>query len=119
MSDKILITIRKSNIAPRFDLTTEVLITTLGDEGNVEDEKTVVLPSASPEELCHLVLAEKVGTIICNGIEEEYYQYLNWKKVNVLDSVMGPWTRALEKYRRGKLTSGSILFEFQEGGKDA
>jgi hypothetical protein len=114
MPTKVLITIQDNYLAPRFDLTTEVLIATVGDNGNVENEKTVVLPHASPEDLCHLILAEGVGTVICNGIEEEFYEYLMWKKTEVLDSVIGPCARALEIYSQGKLKPGMILAKPQE-----
>ncbi len=114
MSGKILITIRERHIAPRFDLTTEVLVATIGEKGDIKNQKTIVLPNASPEDLCHLILAEGVGTVVCDGIEEEYYQYLTWKKVEVLDSVIGPWPRALERYRQGNLKPGTILFKPQE-----
>ncbi|NIO27726.1 MAG: dinitrogenase iron-molybdenum cofactor biosynthesis protein [Candidatus Latescibacteria bacterium] len=114
MAHKVLITIQENHIAPRFDLTTEVVMATLGDGGDMENQRTVVLPHASPEDLCHLILSEGVGTVICNGIEEEYYQYLTWKKIAVMDFVMGPWARALEQHQRGELQPGAILFESQE-----
>jgi hypothetical protein len=31
--------------------------------------------------------------------------------VRVLDSVMGPWERALERFRAGQLEAGAILFD--------
>ena len=79
------------------------------DTGEVRNRKTVVLPQASVEDLCHLVLSEEVTDLICGGIEEEYYQYLNWKKVRVFDSVMGPYEEALEEFRQGRLEPETIL----------
>jgi len=110
MANKILITIHENDVAPRFDLAMEVIIAALSGEGNLRDQKTMVLPHASPEDLCHLILAEGVGVVVCGGIEEEYYQYLIWKKVEVLDSTMGPWARVLEKLEQGTLAKGSNLF---------
>jgi predicted Fe-Mo cluster-binding NifX family protein len=114
MSNKVLITIEGDHIAPRFDLTTEVLIATMSARGHREAERTVVLPHASPEDLCHLILSKGIETLICNGIEDEYYQYLKWKKVEVYDSVIGPWSQALIQYRRGKLKPQTIFFDPKE-----
>ncbi len=110
MGTKVLICLYGNDIAPRFDLTTEVLIVTLGTEGTIGEERTLVLPQASPEKLCHMILTEEVKIVICGGIEEEYYQYLTWKRVKVIDSVIGPGDQALERLARGGLQSGDILW---------
>jgi predicted Fe-Mo cluster-binding NifX family protein len=109
MNEKLLITIWREQVAPRFDLTSEVLVATVDATGEVVHCKTVVLPSVSAEDLCHLILTEGITTVICGGIEEEYFQYLTWKKVRVIDSVIGPYDRALEFARGGKLEPGAIL----------
>ena len=108
---KVLLTLYEHDISPRFDLTTEVLIIDLDREGAVITERTIVLPHASAEELCHLILLEGVTAVICGGIEEQFYQYLTWKKINVMDSVMGPWSKALSLFRQGELKSGAFLFD--------
>jgi predicted Fe-Mo cluster-binding NifX family protein len=108
---KVLLTLYEHDISPRFDLTTEVLIIDLDREGAVITERTIVLPHASAEELCHLILMEGVAAVICGGIEEQFYQYLTWKKINVMDSVMGPWSKALSLFRQGELKSGAVLFD--------
>ncbi len=111
MTQKILITITENEVAPRFDQTTEVLISNLGEGGAIEGSKTVVLAHESAEELCQLILTEGIDAVICGGIEEEFFDYLTWKKVRVLDSVLGPWEDALESFGAGKLQAGSILFD--------
>jgi len=108
---KVLVTIWKTDVAPRFDLAAEVLIVDIDADGNATDKKTLVLPTVSAEELCHLVLTENIHTVICGGIEQEYYDYLNWKKVRVLDSVIGPYERALELVGKNRLEDGAILFK--------
>ncbi len=112
---KVLITLSENDVAPRFDLTTEVLITTLGADGADEGDKTMVLAHASPEDLCQLILNEGIHVVICGGIEEEFFEYLTWKKVQVLDSVMGPWERARERVEQGDLKAGAILFDRPKG----
>lgn len=106
---KVLIPIYKNEIAPRFDLALEALIVTFGDDGSSIEEKVVVLPHASAEEMCNLILTEKVDTVICGGIEEEYYQYLLWKKIKVFDFVIGPYEIALKRLRENNLKHGEIL----------
>lgn len=114
VGEKLLITLRENDVAPRFDLTTEILLYRGGAFGQSGGQKTLVLPRASAEELCHLILAEEVQTVICGAIEEEYYQYLIWKKITVIDSVMGPWEKALENYMKGDLRPGDILHPIPE-----
>ncbi len=108
---KVLIPLFGDDVAPRFDLVNEALIVILGPDGEVRDHRTVLLARASAEDLCHLILTDGVEVVICGGIEEEYAQYLSWKKARVVDSVMGPWNRVLDRYRQGRLKSGDVLFE--------
>jgi len=96
MEKKLLIPLFEDQIAPRFDLATEVSIVTIGSDDHIIEKRTVVLPRASAEDLCHLILMEKIDTVICGGIEDEYYQFLKWKKVSVLDSVMGSCDEAIK-----------------------
>lgn len=111
MARKVLITLSENDVAPRFDLATEVVISIIGEDRSVEQNRTIVLAHASAEDLCQLILKEGIHVVICGGIEEEFFDYLTWKKVNVVDSVMGPWERALERFREGALKPGSILFD--------
>lgn len=96
-------------VAPRFDLSTEIMILSLTSQGDGYEEKMLLLHHPSAEDLCHLVLTEGVKTVICGGIEEEYYHYLTWKKIKVIDSIIGFWKVALETFRSETLTSGTIL----------
>ncbi len=106
---KALIPLHGNDVAPRFDLATEVLIAT-GNKGETEwDEHIVVLPQSSAEQLCHLVVTEGVEAVICNGIEDEHFQYLTWKRVTVYDSVIGPWKQALAMLFTDNLQSGKII----------
>jgi len=107
---KVLVTIWKNDVAPRFDLASEVLIAFLDDEGNISSKKTLVLPTVSADELCHLIISENIDEVICGGIENEYFEYLNWKKIKVIDSVIGPYEKALELAGRGELKEGVVFF---------
>jgi predicted Fe-Mo cluster-binding NifX family protein len=109
MAIKVLICLYGNEVNPRFDLATEVLIAFIGADGNVQEERVVVLPQASAEMLCHMILTESIQVVICGGIEEEYYQYLTWKRVNVLDSVVGDSREALARLAEGRLHGGDIL----------
>jgi len=113
MPEKILIPLHGNDVAPRFDLATEVLVTVRDKNIAHGEEKIIVLSRASAEKLCHLILTEEVDVVICSGIEEEYYQYLTWKKVRVIDSVIGSWESVLKHFYEGMLRAGDILFDKQ------
>ncbi len=108
-SKKILIPLYESDVAPRFDLATEVLIVTGIGRAGSGDRRTMVLPRASADQLCHLIITEGVQTVICSGIEDDYYQYLIWKRIEVIDSVVGSSKAALGRYVEGALKPGEIL----------
>ncbi|NER07108.1 MAG: dinitrogenase iron-molybdenum cofactor biosynthesis protein, partial [Okeania sp. SIO3C4] len=80
MEKKILIPLYGNDVAPRFDLAGEVMIAGSGEEEAGREERIVVMSRASADNLCHMVLTEKAGEVICGGIEEEHYQYLKWKR---------------------------------------
>jgi predicted Fe-Mo cluster-binding NifX family protein len=113
---RILLAIDDERVAARFDRTTEVVVATVRASGELEKERTVVLPRAAPDELCHLVITEGVDVVVCDGIEEEYFDYLTWKRVRVIDSVMGPWREALHRACRGRLAP---LTNLDRGGEGA
>jgi predicted Fe-Mo cluster-binding NifX family protein len=114
MPKKVLVCLHGNEVTPRFDLATEVLIASIGENGNVEGQRVVVLPQASAEKLCHMILTEDVQVVICGGIEEEYYQYLIWKRVTVLDSVVGDAMKALARMAEGRLQAGDVLVERED-----
>mgnify|MGYP001821503401 CR=1 FL=1 len=113
---KVLVTLHENDVAPRFDLATEVFISAVGQHHSDAQGKTLVLGHPSAEELCQLILDESIEVLICGGIEREFYDYLSWKQVAVVDSVSGPWERALDAYRRGTLKPGDILHTRPGGG---
>ena len=106
---KILITTRGDFVSPRFDLTPEVLIATCYDRQLLEDPRTIILSDISAEIICDLALVEKVTTVICGGIEELHYQFLTWKKITVIDAVVGPHADVLQLVMNNNLKPGSIL----------
>jgi predicted Fe-Mo cluster-binding NifX family protein len=108
---KILIPLSGDDVAPRFDLAHEAFIATIKPDGEIVEERTIILSAASAESLCHLILTEKVETVVCCGIDDEYYQYLTWKKVKVLDSVIGSYVKILNKVKDGTIRSGDILLD--------
>jgi len=109
MTTKALICLYENEVCPRFDLTREVLIASIDKDASVRAEKEVVLPHASLEMLCQMILTEGIQVVICGGIEEEYYQYLKWKNVKVLDSVIGDCQTVLHRLAQGRLKPGDIL----------
>ena len=107
---KILITIIGEDVAPRFDLTTEVLVANAENGQLYGKTRTLLLPRPSTEELCSLILKENVTVVVCGGIEEEHYNYLQWKKITVIDGIIGPYGPAMKLCLTGDLKAGTILF---------
>lgn len=108
---RILIPITGDDIAPRFDQALEVLITEMNEGGGPGPEKTIILNRASGEALCNLILTQNISVVVCCGIEEEHYEYLKWKGVEVFDSVAGPYSAALRRLADGRLCCGDVLLE--------
>jgi predicted Fe-Mo cluster-binding NifX family protein len=111
MINKIIIPISGNEISPRFDQATEVIIFYLEKNETKPEEKIIVLPQASADKLCHMILTEGIKTLICCGIEDEFYQYLNWKKIKIIENVAGPYKKAVELFLEGKLNNGDILMK--------
>jgi hypothetical protein len=107
-ASRVLIVLYEDDVAPRFDLAMGVLIAEVSSDGAILDQRTLVLPQASAEDLCRLILTEQISTLICGGIEQEYYDYLVWKHVAVIDSVIGPYEWALRKWLDHDLVPGEI-----------
>jgi predicted Fe-Mo cluster-binding NifX family protein len=111
---KILITVTGDDVAPRFDLTTEVLVANAENGQLYGKTRNLLLPRPSTEELCGLILKEHVTVVVCGGIEEEHYNYLQWKKIDVIDGIIGPSAVALKLSLTGNLKTGTILFDLEE-----
>ncbi|MGV1100696.1 NifB/NifX family molybdenum-iron cluster-binding protein [Thiovibrio sp. JS02] len=114
---KILVTLRNSDVAPRFDLSTEVLIATASHGELAGEPRTVLLPGPSSDELCSLIIKENISLVICGGIEEAHFQYLGWKKIEVIDRVIGPADKALLHAVTGKLRPGAVIRP-ETGGRE-
>ena len=115
MNRKVLIPLLDEDVAPRFDLATDVLIAVTDSRGAVRERKLLIMPHGSAEKLCQLVITEQVGTVICGGIEEEHYDYLAWKQVRVIDNVIGAGETALQQLGRNRLKNGDVLKMAAEG----
>lgn len=110
MGKKILVTLYRDEVAPRFDLCSEVLLVTADATGHEVRRQDLVLAHSSADDLCDLILDREVAAVITGGIEEEHYHYLRWKRVEVIDGVAGLAGEALALYLRGALEPGAILF---------
>ncbi|MBI9111821.1 dinitrogenase iron-molybdenum cofactor biosynthesis protein [Maridesulfovibrio ferrireducens] len=111
MDIKLLIPLFNDEVAPRFDLATDVLLVKIRSTGEY-DERIVVLPQASADDLCALATSDNAHTIICGGIDNEHYQYLIWKGIKVLDNVIGPVKIILKAHKAGTITAGSNFYSF-------
>ncbi|QJB57271.1 dinitrogenase iron-molybdenum cofactor biosynthesis protein [Pseudodesulfovibrio sp. zrk46] len=111
--EKVLIPLMDNDLAPRFDLANEVMMISITREtsamGRIE-EKVEVLDTPSSEAMCRLAVAESVQTVICAGIEKEFYDFLEWKGIRVIDDICGPVDVILEAFLGGRLTPGQIYY---------
>ncbi|SDB40666.1 hypothetical protein SAMN05660653_01956 [Desulfonatronum thiosulfatophilum] len=107
-SGKILIVLHEDDVAPRFDLALGLFLAEVSADGAISNERTLVLPQSSAENLCRLLLTEKITVMICGGIEQEYYDYLTWKHIKIIDSVIGDYHWALRRFADSRLSSGDI-----------
>lgn len=106
---KILITAQGDFVAPRFDLTAEVVIATV-DRGMLAGKpRTIIMDRPSPEDLSNLIMEEGISTVICGGIEDRQYQFLTWKKIRVIDFVIGDHESVLNQFLAGDLHPGDML----------
>lgn len=106
---KYIITIAGNNISPRLDMTTEILIADVQAGQVTGKPKTILLNRTGAEDMCDLIIKEGADCLICGGIEERYYKYLNWKKTKVIESVIGSHKEALNLASKKKLQPGAIL----------
>ncbi len=106
---KAVVTVWEQHVAPRFDQTTEAVVASIED-GRVTQTRTVILAHASSEDLCQLIISEQADVVVAGGVQRRYYEYLTWKKVVVVDSVMGLYKDALELLARGELSPEAMLY---------
>jgi hypothetical protein len=105
----LLVPLFGEDVAPRFDLATEVLIARVRKGRLTGEPRVVLLPGPSADELCSLVLEEGITDVVCGGIEDAHYQYLAWKKVRVMDRVIGSWEGVLRSFLANELRAGTIV----------
>ena len=96
-------------IAQRFDLATEIVIVRFENGRTLAEPKTIIMEKPSDEELCQMVVESNITDVVCGGIEELHYNFLVWKKVKVIDGVIGNWHTALEKAINDQLKPRAIL----------
>jgi len=106
---KILITIEKNEVAPRFDQASEIFIIKIEGETIKGEPRIMLLPGTSGEDICGLAIKEDISLVVCGGIEDAHFQYLKWKKIKVIDGVIGPYEQAVHFVIKNKLIPGLIL----------
>lgn len=106
---KILITAQGDFVAQRFDLTAEVVIATIAKGAPLGKPRTIIMDRPSPEDLCNMIMEEHITLVICGGIEDRHYQFLTWKKIRVIDYVIGDHESVLKRALAGTLKSGDMI----------
>jgi len=106
---KVMVAILNEDVAPRFDLTVEAIIAEVEDGKLTHKPRELVLSEPSGDELCGLAVSEAVDLVVCGGIDEVHYEYLNWKKIRIIDGVIGPYQKALELLKRNRLKPNMVI----------
>jgi predicted Fe-Mo cluster-binding NifX family protein len=109
MRRKMLIVLQGDFVAQRFDLATELLIAEIDRGKLLGSPKTIIMERPGEEELCQMIIRSEISEVICGGIEETPYNFLVWKKVQIIDAVIGSWQAALDKAVAGDLLPREIL----------
>ena len=109
MGKKILVTLYRNEVAPRFDLATEIIIADIARNHLTGPPRTIILPRKNAEELCDLIVKEGITCVVCGGIEDNFHNFFVWKKIRVIDNVIGSAMDALERILNGTLEAGSVL----------
>jgi len=104
-----MIVISHRDVAPRFDLAMEVAIAEIENGALTREPRMLVLSEPSGDELCGLADRESVDLVICGGIDQVHQDYLGWKKIGVIEGIIGPYSEALDSYIEGGLESNAIL----------
>ncbi|WP_353115621.1 dinitrogenase iron-molybdenum cofactor biosynthesis protein [Nitratidesulfovibrio sp.] len=105
----VLVALHRDAVAPRFDRATEAWLGRIDSEGGLARSRTMVLAKASAEELCRIILTENVAIVVCCGIEQEFYDYLTWKRITVLDGVVGGRDAVIGALLAGTLKADAVL----------
>lgn len=106
---KVMIAISHSGVAPRFDLAMEAVIAESRNGTIAHEPRVLLISEHSGDELCALAVGEAADIVVCGGIDQVHYDYLVWKKISVIENVIGPYDEALKRLLKGKLTPGTIL----------
>lgn len=106
---KLLITVQEDNIAPRFDLTTEVVIVEHANRQMWRKPRTIILPRKNAEDLSDLIVKEGINCVVCGSIEDSFYKFFTWKKIIIIDCVIGSYAQAIELAIADQLQPGLIL----------
>lgn len=106
---KLLITVQDTDVAPRFDLATEIVIAEYDRSCLKGEPHHIILPRKSTEDLCDLIVKEGINCVICGGIEDNLHTFFSWKKIKVIDNIIGSYAEALTRAVAGRLEAGIIL----------
>ena len=106
---KILITVQSNDVAPRFDQAGEVIIAEINGQILVGKPRNIILRQRNAEELTNMIVQEAIDCVICGGIEDSFHMFFTWKKITVIDGIIGLYAEALQLCLEGRLHPGMIL----------
>lgn len=111
---RVAVIARGLDVAWRFDKSAEIVLLEFDRTGELVRRAEIVLPRSGAEALCEHLVQERVETVVVGAVEDEYYHYLRWKRIEVIDNVAGTVDQVVERLMAGDLVAGAILFEKPE-----
>lgn len=105
---KIAICQLKGRVSPRFNHSAEI-VTVVIENGRILEKKIVGLSVLEPFELAEFLTGLDVEGVICGGVKEECRQMLRWKRIRLIDNVIGNVDAVLERFMKGELQPGDIV----------
>jgi predicted Fe-Mo cluster-binding NifX family protein len=92
----------QSRVSPRFDHAAEFVLAAERPDGSV-DSRVVAADGLSPRDRVHLLVSNRVGALICGGIDAIAVQQLSACGIEVYSGVTGETSDALQCFLRGEL----------------
>jgi len=111
---KVAIPHFREEVAPCFEYSANIAIFTLRG-GKVVEQTDFSLQSSEAFDRIRLLRDQRVGTLICGGVQASFEDMLRASNIDVISWVSGNIYDLLEFFARGRLAPGNVLPEDRDG----
>jgi len=102
---KVLIPVDNERVAPRFGTAKRLLVFEIDNNGIREEEDVIDVKSKGAFEKAKLIKDGKIDAVVCLGIENWIFHYLNGFKIKVFPGVNGMVKDVIARFASGNLKS--------------